>query len=55
MDINIKVDLGYDETRDQFYLADFDVVKTDTQTGKAPKGKRDRQPSSQPICERSND
>lgn len=47
MEINIKVDIGLDEERDQFYLADFDVVKTDDQTGKAPKGKRDRQPGSQ--------
>jgi hypothetical protein len=55
MEINIKVDIGYDERRDQFYLADFDVVKTDTQTGKAYQKKSDRQPRLQPVCERSSD
>lgn len=53
MNIEIKVDLGYDEKRDQFYLADFEVVKSDTPTGKAYNGKRDRQPRLSPSTKQN--
>jgi hypothetical protein len=36
MEIDIKVDIGYDEKRDQFYLADFQVVKTEEPDQKKP-------------------
>lgn len=47
MDIEIKVDLGYDEKRDQFYLADFEV-KTDDQTQSRPQAKSSRKPRLRP-------
>jgi hypothetical protein len=53
MEINIKVDLGYDERRDKFFLADFEVVKTDDQTEKAPQKKSAQQPGSQRECKQN--
>jgi hypothetical protein len=53
MEINIKATIDYDFEKAEFFLAEFDVVKTDEQTGSAVPKISPRKPGFQRERERS--
>ena len=52
MDIRINATIDYDGEKDKFFLAEFDVVTTDEQTGSAVSKKSPRKPGFQRECKR---
>jgi hypothetical protein len=53
MEINITATVDYDYEKDEFFLAEFNVVKTDEEAGSAAPKKSPRKPRFQRECKHS--
>jgi hypothetical protein len=52
MEIKINAKIDYDFEKAQFYLAEWEVIKTDEYAGRTTLKKSPHKPGSQPICQR---